>query len=49
MAPEHLDRYLDEQVFRFNKRKEDDAGRFVEVLTETAAKRLTYKELIGKP
>jgi len=48
VAPEHLNRYLDEQVFRFNKRTDDDSGRFVKVLAGTAEKRMTYKELTGK-
>src|SRR3989442_8138699 len=30
VQPFHLFRYLDEQSFRFNNRKDDDAGRFVE-------------------
>lgn len=45
VAPEHLDRYLDEQVFRFNKRGEDDSGRFVKVLSSVSGRRLTYDEL----
>lgn len=42
----HLDRYLDEQVFRFNAREDDDAGRFEAVLKNTDQRRLTRKELI---
>jgi len=43
--PEHLGRYLDEQVFRFNKRKITDAARFVLVAMQTVGKRLTWKSL----
>ena len=42
-------RYLDEQCFRFNFRKEsNDAERFDIVLSQVANKRLTYAELTGK-
>jgi|SRR6202158_2271343 len=49
VEPFHLHRYLDEQAFRFNERKNDDgdAGRFIEALSQIVGKRLTYKELIG--
>jgi transposase-like protein len=43
--PFHLDAYLDEQVFRFNEREDNDRGRFVKVLKGTDGKRLTYKAL----
>ncbi len=43
----HLPRYLDEQTFRFNERKDNDAGRFHKALAGIVGKRLTYKELIG--
>ncbi len=45
VAPFHLDRYLDEQTFRFNRRKGTDATRFLEVMLSTVGKRLQYKEL----
>lgn len=50
VEPFHLFRYLDEQAFRFNERKHDhgDAGRFTEMLSTVAGRRLTYKQLIGK-
>lgn len=41
----HLDRYLDEQVFRFNAREGHDADRFVAVLKNTDGRRVTYKSL----
>jgi transposase-like protein len=43
--PMHLERYLAEQGFRFNERKDNDLGRFRAVLGSVAGKRLTYKEL----
>lgn len=45
--PFHLDRYLDEQVFRFNARQDNDGGRFVSVLKGADGKRLTYAALTG--
>lgn len=43
--PQHLHRYLGEQSFRFNARKDNDLGRFRSVLGCVADKRLTYKDL----
>jgi transposase-like protein len=43
----HLQRYVDEQAFRFNERKLDDSQRFNLVLPGVIGKRLTYKSLIG--
>jgi len=49
VEPFHLDRYLDEQCFRFNNRKNmDDGARFSKALSQVAGKRLTWKELTGK-
>jgi transposase-like protein len=50
VEPFHLFRYLDEQAFRYNERKheEGDGGRFDELLSTVANRRLTYKELTGK-
>lgn len=49
VEPFHLFRYLDEQMFRFNNRKDiDDAGRFDMVVSQLVGKRLTFKELTGK-
>ena len=47
VEPFHLSRYIDEQAFRYNARKTDDAGRFVRVMRQIVGKRLTYNELIG--
>lgn len=53
VEPFHLDRYVDEQVFRFNNRgsKENpvnDGERFNMLLAQIAGKRLTYSALTGK-
>lgn len=44
----HLQRYVDEQAFRFNFRKTNDLMRFVEVLCSVVGKRLTYRVLTAK-
>jgi len=48
VEPFHLFRYLDEQSFRFNERKDNDAGRFVKVVGGILGKGLRYTKLIGK-
>ena len=48
VEPFHLFRYLDEQSFRFNERKDNDAGRFVKVAAGILGKGLRYAKLIGK-
>jgi transposase-like protein len=49
VEPFHLFRYLDEQAFRYNNRKDkSDADRFSMVLSRVAGKRLTYAEVTGK-
>ncbi len=49
IEPFHLNRYVDEQVFRFNHRKgKNDADRFKLAVYQIAGKRLTYAELTGK-
>lgn len=45
VRPFHLNAYLDEQVFRFNARDDNDAGRFVATLKGADGKRLTYADL----
>jgi len=45
VEPFHLFRYLDEEVFRFNNRGENDRGRFLLAVSAAAGKRLTYAEL----
>ncbi len=46
--PKHLDAYLDEQIFRFNERENEDGPRFLNAVKGSEGKRLTYKELITK-
>jgi transposase-like protein len=53
IEPFHLDRYLGEQVYRYNNRATkdnplNDNDRFVAALTQVVGQRLTYKELTGK-
>jgi len=48
VAPEHLQKYIEEQTFRFNERKGTDGERFHKVTSQFAGKRLTYAELTGK-
>lgn len=53
MEPFHLDRYVDEQVFRFNNRATPDnpltdSDRFTLAMSQIVGKRLTYAELTGK-
>jgi transposase-like protein len=53
VEPFHLDRYVDEQAFRYNNRATadnplTDADRFAMVLSQVSGRRLTYIELTGK-
>jgi transposase-like protein len=53
VEPFHLDRYVSEQVFRFNNRATkdnplNDADRFMLAASQISGKRLTYAELTGK-
>jgi len=49
VEPFHLYRYLDEQMFRFNNRKDmNDSQRFELGMSQVLGKRLTYSELTGK-
>jgi len=48
VQPFHLFRYLDEQAFRFNNRREmNDADRFSAAICGIVGRRLMYKDLIG--
>ena len=48
VEPFHLFRYLDEQAFRFNNRREmNDADRFSLAIYGIVGRRLTYKDLIA--
>jgi transposase-like protein len=49
VEPFHLFRYVDEQAFRYNNRRDmDDSDRFNIVMSQIVGRRLTYKELTGK-
>lgn len=49
VEPYHMDRYLDEAMFRFNHRiNHTDSSRFIQALSQVVNRRLTYKELTGK-
>ena len=53
VEPYHLDKYIDEQAFRFTNRSTkdnplNDADRFTLALSQIVGKRLTYAELTGK-
>jgi transposase-like protein len=48
VEPFHLFRYLDEQAFRFNHRRDmNDADRFSTAISNIVGRRLTYADLIG--
>ncbi len=53
VEPFHLDRYVTEQMFRFNNRATKDnpltdADRFALLVSQTLGRRLTYAEVTGK-
>jgi hypothetical protein len=49
VEPYHLFRYIDEQAFRYNTRKEmNDSERFALAVSQITGKRLTYAELTGQ-
>jgi transposase-like protein len=53
VEPFHLDRYVTEQIFRYNNRATKDnplqySDRFMLALSQVSGKRLTYAELTGK-
>jgi transposase-like protein len=49
VEPFHLFRYLDEQTFRYNNRKDmNDSQRFELAMGQVFGKRLTYDQLTGK-
>lgn len=47
VSPAHLQKYVEEQMFRFNERKTNNQVRFVMLLDHISGKRLTYADLIG--
>lgn len=46
--PKHLDAYLDEQIFRYNERENEDGPRFDKAAKGADGKRITYRNLIQK-
>jgi transposase-like protein len=49
VEPFHLFRYIDEQVFRYNNRKDmNDADRFTVAMKQIVGKRITFDQLTGK-
>ncbi|MBM3813261.1 MAG: IS1595 family transposase [Acidimicrobiia bacterium] len=49
VEPFHLFRYVDEQAFRFNNRREmDDSDRFSLAVSQIVGKRLTWEQVTGK-
>jgi hypothetical protein len=53
VEPFHLDRYIGEQIFRYNDRATKDnpltdADRFALAVSQIVGKRLTYAKLTGK-
>jgi hypothetical protein len=53
VEPFHLERYIDEQISRYNNRATkdnplDDSDRFDLAVRQIVGKRLTYAELTGK-
>jgi transposase-like protein len=45
VSPWHLERYVDEAVFRFNERKRNDAARFKLLMEWLVGRRITYRRL----
>jgi hypothetical protein len=48
VRPKHLQRYVETQVYRFNRRKMTDGERFIDATKGVDGKRLTYTALIYK-
>jgi transposase-like protein len=44
----HLAKYVEEEIFRYNERENEDGPRFVKAAKGADGKRLTYKALIAK-
>jgi transposase-like protein len=45
----HMSRYLDERIFAYTYRDSSDLGRLKTALSGTPGRRITYKELVGRP
>ena len=48
VEPFHLHRYIDEETYRFNTRKQTDADRFMGVLESVSGRRVMFKDLTGR-
>ena len=48
VQPFHLDRYLPENVLRFNTRSDADDVRFRGAAGRVVGRRITYRQLTGK-
>jgi transposase-like protein len=48
VEPFHLQRYCDEQAWRYNNRKMTDGERFSLAVSGVVGKRITFDELTGK-
>ncbi len=47
VSPAHLQKYIEEQMFRYNEREGNDQMRFMSMIELISGKRLTYSQLIG--
>jgi len=47
VSPAHLQKYVEEQVFRYNEREINDQLRFVKLIELISGKRLTYSQLVS--
>jgi len=48
ISEKHLQRYVNEATWRYNRRDANEGGRVNSLLASTQGKRLRYRELIGK-
>lgn len=47
VSPKHLDRYVGEMAYRFNRRDMSEGARMNGLLADTNGRRLRYRELIA--
>lgn len=45
MAPQHLQRYMDEMSYRYNDRKMEDCFRFEKAFLKSETQRIKYRDL----
>jgi transposase-like protein len=48
VEPQHLQKYVVEQTFRYNEKDGNDQDRFLTAVSQISGKRLTYAELTGR-